>query len=360
MEYSESIINGGVTYKHQCLKCGCEKHNVRGNIRYAYLLLESLPIYPVGKSIKLECVNCLHIVEQAQLEKSLYRQLQSSVFTIYHFLVKFLGLFLIAFALFSWWQSAEQSQRNIERIVSYPQVNDFMLLDQRVLATDTRPHENYRIAKIVDVTGDTVSLVFGNILYRHESAFENAIAAGQTRVFSYFGGREYHFTETDLVALYERGGIVKAARPTANMLFGNFVINDTGYRIGSGYIAGEREYVSGLAFEQASYLEDHQIKAFNKFLAAAEMGFALGQIKLAELYLAGEVIETNLHSALIWLEKAALQSNESAVKKYAIVCKQTKGCSVTSFYQRLIDHGVNLTVNEHTDQFRIVEDVTRE
>ncbi|NMP33181.1 sel1 repeat family protein [Thalassotalea sp. M1531] len=346
MEYGESLINGGVTYQHKCECCGCEKHNVQGAIQYAYLFLESLPFYPVGRSVTLECAECLHITKPQDLDSALYKQLLSSVFTIYHFVLKFFGLFLVCYLMFSWWQSEQEESRITENLVSYPQINDFMLLDFRKISKDMRPHEIYRIAKVVDITGNTVSLAFGNFFYKHESSFEDAIMSGQTRAYSYFGKNNHNFSIAQLATLLEREAIVRAARPEGNMLFGNYVINDTGYRMGSTYIPGERKYASGLAFEQATYIQEHNIKAFFKFEESANLGFALGQIRLAELYLAGEIIETDLSKALYWLEQASMQSYERAIKKYSIVCQQTKGCDVQAFYSRLIDAGVNLSVNE--------------
>ncbi|MFD2167441.1 hypothetical protein ACFSJY_14395 [Thalassotalea euphylliae] len=351
MEYSESVINGGVTYGHKCAYCGNEKHHVKGAIKYTYLILESLPLFPVGKSVRLECTECLHIAERQDMASELYQKLSGSVFTIYHFLLKFLGVFLIAYGAYYWYQADNAHTLQTEKIVSYPQINDFMMIDYRHLSDDLRPHQRYRVAKVVDLTGDTVSLAVGNFYYRHESSFRDAIASGQTRAFNYFGKNHLNLRITKLNALYEAGGVTEAARPEGNMLFGNFVINDTGYRVGATYIPGEREYASGLAFEEANYLQDHEVEAFQRYEKSANMGFSLAQMKLAEYYMAGEVVEPNFHKALYWLESASLQSNERAVKKFTIVCSQTKGCDVNAFYQRLLDNGVNLTVNHQGKPF---------
>lgn len=345
MDYSESLVNGGVTYQHKCTCCENNKHHVKGVIRYAYFILESLPLFPVGRTIKLECSECLNIVEHNDIESALRRTLTKTSFTIYQFAFRFLGVFLIAYGVFSWWQSTVEKRAEVEYIVNFPQINDFFLLDYRKISNDLRPNEKYRVAKIIDMTGDTISFAYGNFFYSYQSSFEGAISSGQTRSFSYFSKNSYHYTIDEFNALYRKGGVVKAARPKANMLFGNFVINETGYQVGGAYNPGERQFASGLAFEQANYLQDYKFKAFQQFEKSADMGFSLGQIKLAEYYLAGDVVHTDFQSALYWLEAAALQSRERAIKKYVIVCQQTKGCDERGFYQRLIDNGVNLTVN---------------
>ncbi len=346
MEYGESTTNGGVTYQHQCSHCGGNKHHVKGCIRYAYVFLQSLPLYPVGRRIELECTECLTRVDQQGIDAQLYKQLLGSAFTIYQFLIKFTGLILLIYLAASWWQERQAEQRQLEQLVSYPQINDFLLIDYRKLNNHYRPHEKFRIAKVVDLTGDTVSVIYGNFFYQHQSSFEEAISSGQTRAFSYFGKNSHNFTQAQFTDLYQREGIVKAARPEGNMLFGNFIISDTGYQVSTSYIPGEREYASGLAFERASYIEDHLVKAFMKFEQSATQGFAAGQIKLAEIYLAGDVVKSDFDTALYWLEQASLQSNKRAIKKFAIVCQQTKACDLASFYQRLLDFGVNITVNK--------------
>lgn len=346
MEYGESLVKGGITYDHKCECCGYEKHRVQGVIRYVYFILESIPLFPVSRNIKLECVECLHIVEPHSIESKLKQSLMKSAFTIYQFIFRFIGILLIAYALLNWWQSSQLQQKQIAHIVSYPQINDFFLIDYRKLSDDLRPNEKYRIAKVIDITGDTVSLVYGNFFYAYQSSFEDAISRGQTRAFSYFSKNSTHYTFAEFKDLLKQEAIVTAARPEGNFLFGNLVINDTGYRVSATYNPGEREYASGLAFEQASYLQNYKLKAFEKFQKSAELGFALGQIKLAEYYLVGDVVASDLHSALYWLELAAMQSYKRAIKKYTIVCQQTKGCDEGQFYQRLINSGVNLTVNK--------------
>ena len=342
MEYGESSFNGGITYQHKCQSCGHSKHNVKGGISYSYLFLQSLPLFPTGRHVQLECTNCLQLVGKAEIDKALYQQLLGSAFTIYHYLVKFIGTFLLCYFIYLWIQALETERNQTQHIVNAPQINDFMLFDNRQLTDAYRPHEKYRIGKVVDVTGDTISLVLGNMVYSHKSSFRDAIASGQTRAFSYFGKKHHHFQIDDLQQLHRRDGVLIAARPDGNVLYGNFIINDIGYRLSASYIPGEREYASGLAYEQASYIQDHMVEAFVKFEKSAQLGFSEGQIKLAEIYLAGELVKPDFSLALFWLEQASFNSYERAIKKYAIVCEQTKDCDLPAFYQRLIDHGVNL------------------
>ena len=345
MEYSESFVDGGIVYEHKCQRCGGDKHFVNGAIKYAFFYLESLPFCPVGRRVQLTCADCGHVAKTKDIASDLYAKLLASSFTIYQFILRCAGAFLLLYLLFSWWQKHVQAQENTAQLVATPAINDFLLFDARKLPIALRPEQKYQVAKIVDITGDTISLTFGNFYYRFQSSFRDAIASGQVRSFGYFEKNHRLYSYDQMQQLLANEAIVTAARPEGNMLFGNYVINDTGYHVGSTYYPGERQYASGLAFEQAHYLKGYKQEAFNKFTQAAELDFVLAQIKLAEYYLASDVVEADFQQALYWLEQASLQSNERAIKKYAIVCQQTKGCDVNSFYQRVIDSGVNLTVN---------------
>lgn len=345
MEYSESFIDSGVVYEHTCKCCGGEKHFVKGVIKYGYFFLESLPFCPVGRRVQLTCADCGHVANTSELTENLNKRLLASSFHLFQYLIRFAGTFLLTYIMFSWWQSHQDEKRLMAKLIAEPQINDFMLFDVRMLPGEKRPNEKYQIAKVVDITGDTISLSFGSFYYKFQASFRDAIANGQVRVPSYFSKNHTLFSLAKLKQMYQQQAIVIVARPDQNMLYGNFVINHTGYRVGSTYFPGERQFASGLAFEQAHYLENYKQQAFAKFVEAAELGFALAQIKLAEYYLASDVVSTDFYQALYWLEQASLQSHKRAINKYGIICQQTTGCDVNSFYQRLIDAGVNLTVN---------------
>ena len=72
------------------------------------------------------------------------------------------------------------------------------------------------------------------------------------------------------------------------------------------------------------------------------MGYAVGQINLAQMYLTGKGVEKDFIEALYWLKQSSLQANESAIVKYGIVCGQVASCTVKDFYQELLKAGINI------------------
>ncbi len=92
------------------------------------------------------------------------------------------------------------------------------------------------------------------------------------------------------------------------------------------------------------YIENNLGLAFELYQQSAQLGFAKGQVNLAQMYLNGQHVEKDLQQALFWFKQAALQSYKPGILKYVIVCKQVASCELATFYQSLISSGVNIKV----------------
>jgi hypothetical protein len=58
MEYSEQIIKGCVIDELTCPDCGCNHHQVKGVIKYAFFFVESIPFFPIEKNTVVQCQQC--------------------------------------------------------------------------------------------------------------------------------------------------------------------------------------------------------------------------------------------------------------------------------------------------------------
>ncbi|NQY50992.1 MAG: sel1 repeat family protein, partial [Colwellia sp.] len=106
-----------------------------------------------------------------------------------------------------------------------PKIDDIYFLDFRVLSDALRPKEKYRLAKVVDITGDTVTLLYGNMFYLRQQTLKDSIHYGQLRYKGYFESKRYDLTLTQLKAMHDSTAIYMIKRPDLNMLYGNY-IND--------------------------------------------------------------------------------------------------------------------------------------
>ncbi len=258
------------------------------------------------------------------------------------------AVFLLLLCLFIYNKSGQSQQENDNSLtyLTSPKVDDIYFLDFRLLSENLRPNEKYRIAKVVDITGDIVTLLYGNVFYLRQQSLKDSIRYGQLRYKDYFESKRFDLKLSKLKAMYKSAAIYMIKRPEQNMLYGNY-INDPQPEKGSVlYIPGKRENIAGLSFKKSSYLENNLQQAFERFSRSAQLGFSKGQINLAEMYLNGEYIDKDLSQAMYWFKQAALQSDKAGVLKYVIVCRQVSYCQEGDFYQELTDAGVNIKVRE--------------
>jgi TPR repeat protein len=234
-------------------------------------------------------------------------------------------------------------------IVAEPQLNDFYYIDFRVIKDNLRPAEKFRMAKVQDITGDVVTINFSSYFYLQEHELNEAIRYAQLRFEKFFQEKRHNYSISELQKMVESGAIVLARRPEGNMLDGNVVVPDSHFESSSVFIPGKKENFAGLEYLKFAKNGDKAASALEKFEESADLGFARGQVNLAQMYLNGTAIEKDLHESLTWLKKASLQAYEPAILKYAIVCQQVESCMVTDFYQELVKTGVNIEFTKQAD-----------
>lgn len=234
-------------------------------------------------------------------------------------------------------------------MVAEPQLNDLYYVDFRVIKDNLRPTEKFRMAKVTDITGDVVTINFSSYFYLQEHELNEAIRYAQLRFEKFFQEKRHNYTKTELQALVGSGAIVLARRPVGNMLDGNVVVPDSHFKSSSVFIPGKKENFAGLEYLKFAKDGNKAALALEKFQKSAELGFAQGQVSLAQMYLNGIAVEKDLQESLLWFKKGALQAYEPAILKYAIVCQQVGSCVVGDFYQELVQTGVNIEFTKQAD-----------
>lgn len=234
-------------------------------------------------------------------------------------------------------------------IVAAPKLNDFYYIDFRVIKDNLRPAEKFRMARVQDITGDVVTINFSSYFYLQEHELNEAIRYAQLRYEKFFQEKRHNYSISELQAMVESGAIVLARRPKGNMLDGNVVVPDSHFKSSSVFIPGKKENLAGLEYLKFAQNSNKAESALEKFEESADLGFARGQVNLAQMYLNGTAVDKDLHESLMWLKEASLQAYEPGILKYAIVCKQVKNCIVTDFYQELVKTGVNIEFTKQAD-----------
>jgi len=255
-------------------------------------------------------------------------------------------LLLISYLGFMKYNAYKTEQNQTLAIIASPQVNDIYFLDFRLLSDTLRPTEKYRIAKVVDITGDIVTLVYGGFFYQRQHAAINSIKYGQLSYQNYFEPKRYDISHHAIKDMQSSQAIYLAKRPVRNKLYGNLVGPEKPREHVNYLIYGTKENIKGEAFLKEKFSETNIETAFKLFHSSASFGYVNGQVNLAEMYINGLYVEKDLDLALYWLKQASLQSYKAAILKYGIVCKQVNSCNVIDFYQELIAAGVNVKVKK--------------
>jgi hypothetical protein len=346
MEYSESIIEGSIINELTCPDCGCKHHQVKGVIKYAFFFIESIPFYPVKKSTIIQCQQCWVQTDAATLPKQRVKELSKNLFPAWRLSSKFLGSLLTLMFLGYLVQGEIKQHQLSDQFIENPAVNDFYHVDFRYLSSELRPNEKYRVGKVTDITGDVATVVYSRLFYRMQHGADESIRVGHVTHFSFFSRKVYHYSFAELHKMRTEGAIYRVERPIKNELRGKPVVTAKKRFLSSTYFPGARQNNSGLAFLEASYIDNHIELAFEKFNLSAERGYKLGQVNLAELYITGKHGEQDLNQALFWLQEAALQDHQPAIDKYLIVCQQVAQCSKSDFIKVLSEQGVNFHIDK--------------
>jgi len=359
MDYRESIVSLGITDKLLCSCCGSQQHSVNSVITYGFYFFEYLPIFPVKRDTRVQCLACKNLAEvtgNTSDLKLIFSNLTLAFFNKLRLLSTFTGSIIIMLLLSYYFSEEQEKHRQSQVYINAPKVNDFYYLDYRNSAGDRRPQHNYRIAKVVDITGGIVSLSFGNYFYSLKKSLNDGVLFGHSTNFDYFEKNRQHYSSAELNSLFEQDFIYRVVRPELAMIGGNravymiaghAVTNPTVAKEKWRFIPGKRENSQGVALLKAAHVESRYEKAFERLKRSAELGYAPGQTNLAELYLTfnGSEEVRDVQTAAYWLFQAALQGYQPAVEKYRVICELEESCNIEEFYRGLKEAGTNLSVH---------------
>ncbi len=237
--------------------------------------------------------------------------------------------------------------------IASPKIGDIYFINYPLLEKDVRPNEKFRIAKLVDITGEVLTFQYGSLLYVSQTGVEKAIEFGQLRYKKYFEPKRYNFSLSNVIQMHKDNIFYKVERPVYGKLYGNFVSPQHRKTSKSLYIPGRKENSSGEVYLKSAYLENNLQLAFEYFNQSAQLNYPAGQVNLAQMYINQNFIEKDYNHALYWLKQASLQSYKPAILKYVIVCQQVSNCSEIEFYQELQLAGVAIKVRALSEPIAI-------
>ncbi len=236
------------------------------------------------------CKNLAQVTDNTSELKLIFSNLTLAFFNKLRLLSTFTGSIIIMLLLSYYFSEEQEKHRQSQVYINAPKVNDFYYLDYRNSTGDRRPLHNYRVAKVVDITGGTVSLSFGNYFYSLKISLRDGVLFGHSSNFDYFEKQRQNYSPDELNSLFEQGFIYRVVRPefaliggnrAVYMIDGHAVTTPTVAKEKWFFIPGKRENAQGVALLKATHIDNRYEKAFERLNQSAELGYAPGLNKLS-------------------------------------------------------------------------------
>jgi len=130
---------------------------------------------------------------------------------------------VICYFVYGKYSSHITEQEEASTLILTPQVNDIYFLDFRLLNDKLERKNKYKLAKVVRVTDDNVTIVYGNFFYQWQYSVVNSIQYGDLSNSDYFGAIPDYIPFSKIKEMKSDGTIYLVKRPVQNKLYGNFV-----------------------------------------------------------------------------------------------------------------------------------------
>ncbi|WP_440875822.1 hypothetical protein [Thalassotalea sp. PLHSN55] len=124
---------------------------------------------------------------------------------------------LCSLFVYHYQQKIEEHQQSLQ-FIKAPQVNDLYFLDFRLLSTNQVANQRYKIAKVVAITGNIISLHYGNTFYPHHNTLLNSVSSGQLELANYFSTDIYNFRHQEIENMFASSAIYAAKRPSTTLI----------------------------------------------------------------------------------------------------------------------------------------------
>ena len=140
----------------------------------------------------------------------------------------FIGLLIVVYFSYTLYVSNKAEQAETSTLIVDPQVNDIYFLDYRhfsnKLGSDEFEHKNkYKLAKVIRVSDDNITVVYGRFSYQWQYAVINSIKHGDLSNNNYFTLTPGYIPLSKMEEMKRSGALYLIKRPIQNKLYGNFV-----------------------------------------------------------------------------------------------------------------------------------------
>jgi hypothetical protein len=135
-----------------------------------------------------------------------------------------LALLLVLFYfIFEKYSSHIAEQIETSDLILAPKVNDIYFLDFNLLSDKLERKNKYKLAKIIRVTDEGLSIVYGRFFYQWQYSVVNSIQYGDLSNSDYFLLLPDFIPFSEIKKMRGNGSIYLIKRPVRNKLYGNLI-----------------------------------------------------------------------------------------------------------------------------------------
>lgn len=252
----------------------------------------------------------------------MYRAVQKSLFFFHDKTEKIykhstlVTYFLFLAAVLYFVNAHFNTQKEQLNFLALPEKDDVLILDMGHLQTSRQYQAQYRVAQVLQVEDDKITLKQGRFTYRKQRGAERAIKL-DALMNNYFRPALLTFKRSELADMHELGTISEVYRPKDIYVMGGIVRHRKQPKSLAPVITFNPYNQEGIRFYQDGNYE----QARSSFLKAAEQGDSWGQYNLADMYEYGEGGTQSLEQAYYWYKQATEQNHFKAKEALTVFCQ---------------------------------------
>jgi len=293
-----------------CPNCHSRAYHLINQSRF--LRFTVIPVLPLALSYKYECYQCGYNAP-AKLK-------QLPIFEIVTLPKYFIGVFLALWVGLFFYQQHAAAQAQKQHYLTNPKAYDTYLVHADKFSHEPWTLTNLKIAQVLSFDEQFITFQVSNYSYKRNNGITTAMRTSLLVQNGYFSTDKITLPRSEVIRLYNDGVIYDVLRPSANSLYGGFVM----------FPPKPKPLYKGLKLDKnnqqgITYFKNGQYKeAAESFKLAANAGSQWGQLNLAQMYRDGQGVTKNVKTAKYWYEQAIAQGNSKAKYELKQLCDNSQ------------------------------------
>lgn len=295
-----------------CPNCKSDAYHLVNQSRY--LRFTIIPVAPLKLRYTNECYQCGYKAPVKIQQLPLAEKLSLPKY--------FIGVLLALWLLLFFYQQHLDTQAQKLGYLNSPKAYDTYLVHADKFTHEPWTLTNLKVAQVISFDDQFITFQISNYSYKRNNGITNALRTSLLVQHGYFSKETITLPRSEVLRLYNDDIIYDVLRPSANSLYGGFVMFPPKPKPLYKGLKLDKNNQQGITnFKNGQYKE-----ALESFTLAANAGSQWGQLNLAQMYRDGQGVTKNVQTAKHWYEQAIAQGNNKAKYELREMCKISSNC----------------------------------